>query len=321
MAQRLGSYLDNIYRDWSWGDENGENQASVDILKELLDEPPAIQNLLVLGAGGCRLAYDFHRIFKPALTLASDINPLYLLIAQEVISGAVKPLYEFPVAPSDGKSFFVRRELKAPTALTEGFYFLFADGMNPPFPAGSFDALLTPWFIDIVPQDPLALFRRFNFVLKTGGIWTNFGSCYFNHPDYSRRYSPEEILEVAELSGFEIIKSLKKRIPYIQSPSSAHGRVEQTFSFVARKVREVEQPPRFVYLPDWLSDPSKPIPQSASFKTFTAVHSLYTQIVGAIDGKISLEALAQALGPRYGLSVEDAVQSFGRFLMKVYESG
>jgi hypothetical protein len=62
-------------------------------------------------------------------------------------------------------------------------------------------------------------------------------------------------------------------------------------------------------------------PKSAVFDTFTVVHSLYTQIVGAVDGKISLEALAQALGPRYGLSVEDAVQSFGRFLMKVYESG
>ena len=28
MTQRLGSYLQNLYRDWSWGDENGENQAS-----------------------------------------------------------------------------------------------------------------------------------------------------------------------------------------------------------------------------------------------------------------------------------------------------
>lgn len=320
MTQRLGSYLENIYRDWAWGDENGENQAALEILKELI-EPSSIPQLLVLGAGACRLAYDFHRTFKVSLTLASDINPLYLLIAQEVIEGNTKPLYEFPLAPKDGKSFFVRRELKAPAPLKEGFHFLFADGMNPPFPRETFEALLTPWFIDIVPQDPVTLFKRFNFVLKPKGKWINFGSCFFNHPDFSRRYSPEEILEIAEASGFKIQKVLKKKLPYLQSPESAHGRVEQTFSFCAEKVAEVEQPEPFTYLPQWLLDPTLPIPKTAAFMQFAAVHGFYAQIVSAIDGRKSLESLAKEIGPQVGLTPEDAIQSFGRFLTKVHETG
>ncbi len=302
------------------GDENGENEAALEILKELVETSPLSQ-LLVLGAGACRLAYDFHRAFQVSLTLACDINPLYLLLAQEVIGGAAKPLYEFPLAPTDGKSFFVRRDLKAPTPLKEGFHYLFADGMNPPFSEGVFDAVLTPWFIDIVPQDPISLFKRFNYVLKPKGKWINFGSCYFNHPDFSRRYSPEEIIEIAEASGFKIQKVVKKKIPYLQSPGSAHGRIEQTFSFCAEKIAEVEPPGRFVYLPEWLLDPTLPIPKTAGFMQFAAVHGFYTQIVSAIDGQKSLEALANELGPHFGLTPEDALQSFGRFLTKVHETG
>lgn len=322
MTQRLGSYLENIYRDWCWGDENGENQAALEIILQLVgDEKKALENILVLGAGTCRLAYDFHRAGKVTLTVASDINPLYLLLGQEMISGQSRSVFEFPLAPVDGKSFFVRRELKAPEAIQENFFFVFADAMNPPFQAGAFEGLLTPWFIDIVPQDPQLLFKRLNHLLKPGGIWLNFGSCFFNHPDFSRKYSPEEILEIAEKSGFEVEKNIIRKIPYLQSPASAHGRVEQTFSFLARKVKEVEQPPRFVYLPEWLLKPEKPIPLSPVFTQFAAVHGFYVQVVSAIDGKTSLETLAKNIGPQYGLSPQEATHSLGRFLTKIYENG
>lgn len=319
--QKMGSYIDNIFRDWCWGDENGENKVSLEILTELAADVKEFENLLVLGSGACRLAYDFHREKKLQLTLATDVNPLFLLLAQEIIEGEVKSLFEFPVSPVDGKSFFVRRELKAPEPLKSGFHFAFADGMNPPFKESTFEALLTPWFIDIVPQDPQLLFKRFNFLLRENGLWFNFGSCYFNHPDYNRRYSPEDILEIAESSGFEILKTLKRKIPYLQNPASAYGRVEQTFSFVAKKFRPVEQPSRFVYLPDWLVDPNQVIPMNSVFSQFAAVHGFYSQVIGAIDGKTSLEMLASHLGPRYGLTPEDAIQSFGRFIQKVYETG
>ncbi len=321
MTQRLGSYLQNLYRDWSWGDENGENQASLAILLELLKDHSQIDQMLVLGSGACRLPYELHRSKKVSLTVASDINPLFLLLAKNLISGQIQSLFEFPVSPIDRKSFYLRRELKAPEALNDGFHFILADGMNPPFSPSSFDALLTPWFIDIVPQDPKTLFRRFNFLLKPGGLWINFGSCYFNHPDFARRYAPEEILEIAADSGFAISKSIIRKIPYLQSPASAHGRVETTFSFLAEKVREVEQPPRFVYLPDWILDPTQPIPQNPIFTQFVSVHVLYTQVINAIDGKTSLERIAQDLGPKFGINPQDAVYSFGRFITKIYESG
>ena len=321
MTQRLGSYLDNVFRDWSWGDENGENKVCLDILLELLKDKKSPEKLLVLGAGACRLSYDLHRAKKIGQTLVSDINPLYLLLAQEIIRGETKSLHEFPFSPVNGKSFFVRRELKSPEAIKENFHFVFADGMNPPFQKEAFDCVLTPWFIDIVPQDPRTLFRRFNFLLQPGGCWINFGSCYFNHPDYARRYSPEDILDIAEESGFKIHLTLNRKIPYLQNPASGYGRIEQTLSFLAEKVRDVDPPPRYVYLPEWLLDSSMPIPQNPVFTQFAAVHGFYTQVVSAIDGQTSLEALAKTLGPKYGLTEKDAINSFGRFLTKIYETG
>ena len=59
--QGLNTYYANIHRDWSWGDE--ENRASLDQIQNVLQGKAALGNVLVLGAGAGRLAYDL----KPKL--------------------------------------------------------------------------------------------------------------------------------------------------------------------------------------------------------------------------------------------------------------
>jgi len=83
--QALNTYYANVHRDWAWGGE--ENKASIKQVRAVLHENAELGNVLVLGAGAGRLAYDLHMQMDCTTTIAMDFNPLLLLIAQSVTQG------------------------------------------------------------------------------------------------------------------------------------------------------------------------------------------------------------------------------------------
>ena len=97
VDQGLNTYYANIHRDWAWGDE--ENEASLKQVRAVLHDHAELGNVLVLGAGAGRLAYDVHTNIDCSSTVALDFNPLLLLVAQAVTEGEQLNLYEFPIAP------------------------------------------------------------------------------------------------------------------------------------------------------------------------------------------------------------------------------
>src|SRR5690606_7281838 len=186
----------------------------------------------------------------------------------------------------------VARKLKAPHALKDGFHFLFADAMDPPFQDQSLDVVLTPWFIDIVPQDIGLLFAKINRVLKPGGVWINLGSTAFVPADVARRYTPEDVLATFANTGVELTSSAHESIPYMCSTASCDGRREKVLVFCARKTAEVEQPASFQYLPDWLIHPDKPIPKSQDIVGKAVAHRIYFEVLALIDGSRSIRDVA-----------------------------
>jgi hypothetical protein len=59
VDQGLNTYYPNIHRDWAWGVE--ENEASLKQIRSVLHDNAELGDVLVLGAGAGRLAYDIHR--------------------------------------------------------------------------------------------------------------------------------------------------------------------------------------------------------------------------------------------------------------------
>ncbi|MGI9302382.1 MAG: class I SAM-dependent methyltransferase [Gammaproteobacteria bacterium] len=320
--QGLVSYYTNIFRDWAW--DNGENEAALEAVDGVL--APALANgdgpgkTLTLGGGACRLPYDIHRRYAPALSVALDFNPLLLLVAAEMIRGRQLKVHEFPVAPLDQESFVTLRSCRAPEALGDSFHLLLADAMNPPFASGSFDTVVTPWLIDIIPQNLRDFIPRVNRVLKKGGLWVNTGSLAFFHRDDAWCYSQDEVLELVEKNGFEVVSVERRKLPYLQSPSSGHGRVESVLSFSATKRRDTAAPPRFESLPEWILDAGMPVPDLAELAFASGQYLLQAQALSAVDGKRSIAEIAASFAGTYGLGVAEAEHAVKRIFTEAFEA-
>ncbi|MBL0900021.1 MAG: glutamate synthase large subunit, partial [Reyranella sp.] len=166
-----------------------------------------------------------------------DLNPLLLLAAARLAAGESVELYEFPIAPRTESEVAVRRRLAAPGRARAGLDFVLADAWRAPFAPQSFDAVVTPWLVDIVELDFDGVAAHVNRLLKPGGRWVNFGSLAFGWRRPSLRWCRDEVLAAVRDAGFEVRESVDAELPYMQSPSSRHGRVECVHTFAADKVR------------------------------------------------------------------------------------
>lgn len=315
--QGLNTYYANVHRDWSWGDE--ENEASMKQLRSVLHESAELGNVLVLGAGAGRLAYDLHMEMDCAATVAMDFNPLLLLVAQKVTQGDSLKMYEFPIAPRSLEDDAVLRTLKAPAAVSENFHLVLGDALRAPFAPASFDTVVTPWLIDIITEDLPVLAARINHLLKPEGRWVNFGSLAFAAPERARRYSPEEAKAIVAESGFSDPYVSEATIPYMCSPASRHGRQEHVFTFSTYKERAADRPARHRALPDWIVTGDESVPLTQSFRSQAMTTQIYSFIMSLIDGKRSIKDMAIVLEKQKLMTRAEAEPAIRSFLTKMYD--
>jgi uncharacterized protein YbaR (Trm112 family)/ubiquinone/menaquinone biosynthesis C-methylase UbiE len=315
--QGLNTYYPNIHRDWAWGEE--ENAASLKQIRAVLHDHVELGNVLVLGAGAGRLAYDIHTELNCSSTTAMDFNPLLMLVAKSVTSGAALSMYEFPIAPLSLEDDAVKRKLAAPRVADEGFHLLLGDALRAPFAEQTFDTVVTPWLIDIINEDLPIFASRINKLLKKDGRWINFGSLAFANPERAHRYSPEETKAIVAESGFSDPYVSQATIPYMSSPASRHGRQERVFTFSSYKEREVDKPHRHVALPDWIVTGKEPVPLSPSFRQQAMTTQIYAFIMSLIDGKRSIKDMSIILENQKLMTQEEAQAAIRSFMTKMYD--
>lgn len=317
IDQGLNTYYANVHRDWSWGDD--ENKASLKQIRAVLHEHADLGNVLVLGAGAGRLAYDIHMQLDCDHTVALDFNPMLLLVANTVARGTQLKLHEFPIAPKTLEDDAVLRTLSAPQPVRDDFHLVLGDAQRPPFASASFDTVVTPWLIDIIAEDLPVLAARINGLLKDNGRWVNFGSLAFAHRQRARQYSPEETKGIIAECGFSDPYVAEATIPYMCSPASRHGRQEKVFTFAAYKERQVQPPARHRALPDWIVTGKEPVPLSTSFRTQAMSTQIYAFIMSLIDGKRTLQDMALVLEKQQLMSRAEAEPAIRSFLTRMYD--
>lgn len=318
--QGLSSYVSNVFRDWSWN--NGESEEVFEAVARVADADPRqrMGKVLVLGSGACRLAYDVHRRYQPEATVNVDINPLLLHIGMRVATGDPVDLYEFPIAPRTGSDSAVLQTCAAPVALRDGhFHGVAADALALPFCAGAVDTVMTPWLLDIIPYDLRTFLPFLNHCLAEGGLWLNTGSLAFFHRDASWCYEEDELTDLIEENGFDILSRERRTVSYLKSPHSTHGRTEEILSFCARKIEDVALPERPHYLPQWLIDTSVPVPAGSEIELRSSNHLLTAQILGLIDGKKTVNQIARKVARQYGLGLAETCHAVRQVLIGIWE--
>jgi SAM-dependent methyltransferase/uncharacterized protein YbaR (Trm112 family) len=314
-TQGLASYYVNLHRDWVWGAE--ENHAALAAVVDTLDGH-APRRMLVLGAGGGRLVYDLAQRLTPGFVVALDINPLNAIVARRVFSGEKVSLYEFPIAPRDAESHAILRTLAAPAPLAVPVELVLADASRAPFAPGAFDVVVTPWLIDVIDEDLARFAPRINALLEPGGRWVNTGSLAFAQSDPALRYTLDEVVELACTAGFARPEPQEKRVPYMCSPASRHGRMESVVTFCAVKERTVDAPPP-VPMPPWFADPRAPVPALPEFQSAALTMRIYGYLATLIDGRRSLADMAQVLANERLMRADEALPAVRGFVMRLWE--
>jgi SAM-dependent methyltransferase len=299
----ITSYYHQIHRDWSWEQhDNDEVAASVATVLGVLEDDANLGKMLVLGAGACRLSYELHK--RATMTLATDINPLPFLVAKRLVAGDTVPLFELPVRPRDSTRTAIERQLRAERSVSN-FHFLLADGLEPPVVDGSFDTVLTPWFIDQIPTNIAKLLPEIRRVLRDGGRWINHGPLVY-HPNHTRlvhRYCFDEVLELTRRAGFDVRRHSIDRLNYMESPDGCQGRTELILSFCAIKTDVSET---VTEDPAWLADSSVAVPLLPGIDKYEAPHPLFAAVAGMVDGERSIDDIVMTLVQQHGLPADAA---------------
>jgi len=239
LPRGAGDYISCLFRDWGWADgHDEENAGSVEAIRRVTHGQD-LGRILVLGAGGCRLAYDLHVHCGGAETAVVDVDPFLLTIAEAVVRGAAVPLTETSVNAPEVDPVSRAWTLSAPSGPLgpEVFHFVLADGTEPPFADQTFDTVVTPWFIDQVPTDLEALLRRVHGLLVPGGRWINHGPLIYR-PDVlpiARWYSRQEIFDLAGAVGFRLGAWESAPQRHLVSPLTGRGLIENVLTFEASR--------------------------------------------------------------------------------------
>ena len=237
LPRGASDYISYLFRDWAWSNgHDAEHERSLAAIRRVTHGRD-LGRTLVLGAGACRLAYDLHTHCGGTETAVVDIDPYLLVMAEAVIRGAAVSLTETSVNAPEVDPVSRRWTLSAPSGPlgAEAFHFFLANGTEPPFADQTFDAVVTPWFIDQVPTDLEGLLLRLHRLLVPGGRWINRGPLIYR-PDalpIARWYARQEIFDLATAVGFRVGAWESASQPYLVSPLTGRGLIENVLTFEA----------------------------------------------------------------------------------------
>jgi SAM-dependent methyltransferase len=299
----LFDHYEYLFRDWGWGDAAAqEHELALARVAEAIGDAGAAPRVLVLGAGAGRLAYDLHHRLAAQTTLALDIQPLLVLAAQRMFAGETLVLAEFAANHLAAAHAVSDRKLHAPRVARAGLELAFADATRPPVQPGSFDIVVTPWFLDQLHCDVRDVLPAIHGALADGGRWVFFGPLL--HPrgkPLARCFTADELLEQLPGAGFEPDACHREVMPYLRAPEGS-ARSEPVLTFAARKLDGDRWS-----LPAWLRGIELPIPRAAVPRR--AADPVATAIATLVDGERSVLSIAGLLARRGGLDRRRALDA------------
>lgn len=323
LRQGLLGYFPNLIRDWSPRFDN-ENLANFNAARSHFEKSGGdlaakTGTVLILGSGGSRFAYDWAEAFPDSTVIAFDLNPVLLLAAARLNSGATIRGVETATSPKDPANPGREVELKCPRGPRTNLHFVFGDVYALPFLNASVDLCITPWLVDILPRRFSDLCSSIAGVVKPSGVWLNTGSFNFDFRNQSENLSVEEAREVAGRFGWDFSSPAtnevtRMEIPYLQSEFDLHRRFETVTQFAWRRSQSpAPAKPHIDDRVEWLRDSKMKIPNYPEFQERATSLGVMALVLSLADGTRSIDEIAAVIAVEHGLSNSEAQEAAATF--------
>jgi hypothetical protein len=317
MVQPLLGHPQNIFRDWAWPTEENKNYLDF-CLEQIKKSNSSPKKILVIAAGAGRLAFDLHQNLGAEYTVSLDNSYFFGQTFHSICWGEGVQLTEFPEPRRRDEEVAVTHKMKAPVKTNEGLYYVLGDLNYLPFAEDSFDLVITPWIIDLIPATLPFLVNNISSLLRTGGQWINFGPFSVSSDiPAGCRWSKKELLGFAEDAGFEVHTNCELHVEYLKSPYSAQVRHETLWGLSFKKVEGSGRKILRLQSPSpWLNDLTIPIPLTSKVQVSQISHHVPERIFSLIDGKRSLQDIAGILSRDFSMNPDEALVSVRQFLLR-----
>ncbi len=298
---------DYLFRDWIWGEK--ENQHACNKVITTLPAGFQPENILVLGSGAGRLAYDLFENLKPSQATLVDMNPLLMMASKKIISGEELKMVEFPYMPASKNHVGILQNLKAPRPYTEGFRYIMTDARTYDFSQDNYDLIVTPWLIDVIDMDLFEFCYMIHQIGDSETLWVNYGPLGFNSSELRECYSTEEVLHIIAKQGFKINNQKLEHIDYMHSPYSHSLRVENVLSFCAQKDQAAEKPKTLetAAVAEWKQNPDQSLGFPADGPKFSQGYELNVFVLKLLEEQKSYNEVLEAFQKHFQASKQQAI--------------
>lgn len=252
-----GGTLEYLKRDWCWlpeGEKELEiifNTISSFVNKHLKEK----NNVLILGAGAGRSAWDLCRVFENVYAVDSSLNLVnyyYTLLKSNIRFNQIveRNVYSAKDVVLPFEASLQPQESNKELRRSGAFHFFAGYASKTFLPAESMDTIASIYFTDVLPIR--SLLEEVKRILKPGGLFIHFGPLGYHFGDPKICFSAEELKAVIEQNGFTILEEVRIATPHLDTGVSMDKTIFDNWSFVAVKneepVKEISSDSK-IYLP------------------------------------------------------------------------
>lgn len=287
-------YLELFFKDWLWDQE--DNLSYIDQI------PTDSENILFLGCGAARMAYEYAKKNPSIDVYATDINPINLTL---LFNQNKTKLFDVVKHPKELDKTSNKFEFSSPDKL-ENFYPFVSDFYT--MDLQKFDHIVSNWFLDILPNDINTNLSHALSFLNDGGQFTYIGLANFYNKTLEESFTQDEILETFQ-NYFAHIKHSTQNFNYLNTEYVSQKRQEQLL-IINAKEHESQKAKRFQSSQIKLRFNQDVANKKMEFQT-------YGNFLKHIDSDLSLEACASILEKEFGFSNNEAINYAKLMISKI----
>ncbi len=303
-SQQIYSYFELLFRDWCWGDEL---RPYIDYCVSALGAQHC-ERVLVLGSGAGGLSYHLANALAQSRLISIEHNPFLALASHHIMQGKLLKIHDYSLYPTELAGSSTKWEIKQAPLQHENHVQLLATYPKLPLLEKSVDAIIAPWFFDILDIPFDAALQACTRFLKPKGKLVFMGPANVHKPHYDEQYCSDEIRELL-CQQFATVDLTQQSLTYLDNPTASQRRLESVaFAVAAEPIyseysRETSMPKDLVYTPEL---------NQYKLKTAT-IH----QILACIDQSISVNELADLLVSRFGFEAHESSHYAAAFIAEI----